>query len=114
MPVQDSALTSDRSGPAARDPAEAGGPLTIDLAAIAPGKCSAVIKADACGCGIEPVAAKLLKAGCRTFFVADLAEARRTRAVARDATIYVLNGILPGTASAFAKDNLRPVINSPA
>jgi alanine racemase len=103
--------------------AEAGGVLTIDLAAIAanwkrlygmtvPVECAAVVKADAYGCGIERVVPALKKIGCRTFFVADLAEARRLRAVARDVAVYVLNGLMPGTASAFAEANVRPVINS--
>jgi alanine racemase len=105
--------------------AEAGGILTVDLAAleanwralgrrVMPSECSAVIKADAYGCGIEPVAARLSKAGCKTFFVADLAEARRARSAAPDAAIYVLNGLLPGTASAFADLHARPVIGSMA
>jgi alanine racemase len=104
--------------------AEAGGILTIDLAAIAanwkqlssmtiPVECAAVVKADAYGCGIEQVIPALTKVGCRTFFVADVAEGRRVRAVAQDAVIYVLNGLMPGTAGAFADANLRPVINSP-
>jgi len=108
------------SGPPAD---EAGGILTVDLSAIEanwrslgrrvmPSECSAVIKADAYGCGIEPVAARLSKAGCRTFFVADLGEARRVRAVAPDTTIYVLNGLLPNTAAAFADLRARPVIGS--
>jgi alanine racemase len=103
--------------------AEAGGILTVDLAAleanwhalgrrVMPSECSAVIKADAYGCGIEPVAARLSKAGCKTFFVADLAEARRARSAAPAAAIYVLNGLLPGTASAFADLHARPVIGS--
>src|SRR5215813_3658961 len=82
---------------------EAGGILTIDLAAIEanwkklsgmtlPVECAAVVKADAYGCGIEPVTARLLKAGCRTFFVADVVEGRRVRAAAPEAVIYVLNG----------------------
>ena len=33
------------------------------------------------------------QAGCRTFFVADLAEGRRLRAVAPNCDIYLLNGI---------------------
>ncbi|HMJ44163.1 MAG TPA: alanine racemase, partial [Pseudolabrys sp.] len=66
------------------------------------------------GCGIEPVAARLSRAGCKTFFVADLAEARRARSAAPDAAIYVLNGLLPGTASAFADLHARPVIGSMA
>ena len=108
------------SGPPA---VEAGGLLTINLSAIAanwdalgrramPSECAAVIKADAYGCGIEPVARTLTHAGCKTFFVADLGEARRVRAVAPDAAIYVLNGLLPDTAAAFADIRARPVIGS--
>jgi alanine racemase len=41
-----------------------------------------VIKADGYGCGIGEVAAALAKSGCQTFFVANLAEGRRARAVA--------------------------------
>jgi alanine racemase len=101
--------------------AEAGGILAIDLDAIAanwrelagraaPARCTAVIKADAYGCGIEPVARALAGAGCSTFFVAHLAEARRARAAAPDAAIYVLNGLLPGTAPAYPEANLRPIL----
>ncbi|HZP69002.1 MAG TPA: alanine racemase [Pseudolabrys sp.] len=103
--------------------ADAGGILTIDLSAIAanweqlgrqamPAECAAVIKADGYGCGIEPVARALRHAGCKTFFVADLSEARRVRAVAPDAALYVLNGLLPGTAPAFAETLAQPVIGS--
>jgi len=110
----------EASGPAEL---ETGGVLTIDLAAIVknwkaiakrvvPADCTAVIKADAYGCGIDMVAAALTKAGCTTFFVAHLAEARQVRAVAPDATIYVLSGLPPGTASTFAEINARPVIGS--
>src|SRR5271166_1947435 len=95
-----------KAGPLGPDPASAGGLLTIDLAAIeanwrtlssrvVPVECAAVVKADAYGCGLEVVAARLAKAGCRTFFVADLGEARRLRAIAQEAVIYVLNGLLP-------------------
>lgn len=106
------------------DPAaEAGGVLTIDLAAIEanwralgrralPAECAAVLKANAYGCGLEQVAAQLVRAGCKTFFVADLEEARRLRALAEEPAIYVLNGLLPGTAAAFAAARVRPVIGS--
>src|SRR5437899_4322706 len=108
--------------PAASDPTEAGGILTIDLAAIeanwkllasmtVPVECAAVVKADAYGCGVELVTRKLAKAGCRTFFVADLMEARCVRAIAPDATIYVLSGMMPGSAQAFCEGLFRPVIN---
>jgi alanine racemase len=113
---------TETSGP---PEAEAGGILTIDLAALvanwrmlaaraAPAKCAAVIKADGYGCGIEQVARALAAAGCDTFFVANLGEARRARAVAPSAVIYILNGLLPGTAPAYAEANLRPVIGSRA
>ena len=108
------------AGPAA---AQAGGILTINLGTIAanwrtlgrqamPTECAAVIKADGYGCGIEQVAAALAKAGCKTFFVADLAEARRARAIAAEPTIYVLNGLLASTAPAYAELRARPVIGS--
>jgi alanine racemase len=131
MSIQDAPLepgkaaATDKAALAARDPATAGGLLTIDLAAIeanwrmlssrtVPIECAAVLKADAYGCGLEAVTARLAKAGCRTFFVADIAEGRRVRALARDAVIYVLNGLAPHTAPGFQDSNLRPVINGPA
>jgi alanine racemase len=58
------------------------------------------------------VARTLLAAGCRTFFVADIHEGRRVRALTPTATIYVLNGVVPGAARGFADAALRPVINS--
>jgi alanine racemase len=75
-------------------------------------ECAAVVKADAYGCGIAPIAGALAKSGCKTFFVSDLAEARSVRAVAPQATIYVLNGFYCDTGPAFADVNARPVINS--
>ena len=123
MTAHDPALQPARIPPAGSAEAEAGGVLTIDLAAVeanwkklssttVPVECAAVVKADGYGCGLEQVTAKLAKAGCRTFFVADVAEGRHARAVTRESTIYVLNGIMPGTAPSFADANLRPVINS--
>ena len=123
MTIHDPDLRPATVSPVAPDPTEAGGILTINLAAIeanwkmlssttVPVECAAVVKADAYGCGLEPVTRKLAQAGCRTFFVADVAEGRCVRAVVPDATIYVLNGLMPGSAQAFARDNLRPVINS--
>ena len=102
---------------------EAGGILTIDLAAIhanyrllagrvVPGECAAVVKGDAYGCGIDQVSAALSRAGCKTFFVANLTEARRVRAQAQEATIYVLNGFSSGSAQSFVDCDARPVISS--
>lgn len=103
--------------------AEAGSTVTLDLGALVANwrllrtraehaECAAVLKANAYGQGLESVAPALLRAGCRTFFVAHLFEGRRLRAVAPDATVYVLNGLPPGTAALFARDGLRPVLNT--
>jgi alanine racemase len=97
--------------------------LTIDIAAIVGNwqtlarqlitvECAAVVKANAYGLGLKPVVAALAKAGCKTFFVADLAEARTVRARARDATIYVLHGFALESADSFIELGARPVINS--
>ncbi|MDR3419810.1 MAG: alanine racemase [Xanthobacteraceae bacterium] len=102
---------------------ETGGTLTIDLDAVEANwralahklltvECGAVVKANAYGLGLEPVTAKLVKAGCKTLFVADLAEARRARTRAREASIYVLNGFTPEAGSAFVELDAQPVINS--
>ncbi|CAN5246789.1 alanine racemase [soil metagenome] len=102
-------------------PAGATGILTIDLDAIVanwrkleshavPADCGAVVKADAYGCGITQVTRALAKAGCRTFFVATLDEARAAREVTPTSAIYVLDGFFPGTGDQYAKIDCRPVI----
>jgi alanine racemase len=117
------ALAADAPVTAGPPAAQAGGILTVDLGSleanwrallrrVTPSECAAVIKADGYGCGIEPVAARLAHAGCKTFFVADLDEARRVRSVASEPAIYVLSGLMPGTAAAFADSRARPVIGS--
>ncbi|MCC6948626.1 MAG: alanine racemase [Bradyrhizobiaceae bacterium] len=106
-------------------PGEAGGQLTVDLGALAanwrelkrraaPARCSAVVKADGYGLGLTPVAMALAKAGCETFFVALLEEARRLRAALPAATIYVLDGLMPGTAPEFRNLRVEPVLGSRA
>src|SRR3569833_2836508 len=103
-------------------PAGATGVLTIDLDALVanwrklektavPAECAGVIKADAYGCGFGPVAAALSAAGCKTFFVATLSEARAARAaLPAEAVLYVLNGFLQNTGEDYAAYNCRPVI----
>jgi alanine racemase len=102
---------------------EAGGLLTIDLDALAANwrflqgrvggaECAAVVKADAYGIGLEPAVRALHGTGCRTFFVAHLSEAIRARETCPEATVYVLNGLLPGTFRAYAGFDLRPVLGS--
>jgi alanine racemase len=125
MPARN-ARTPPAQPPTAGPPEpEAGGLLAIDLSAIvanwrelahrtAPAECAAAVKADAYGCGAEAVVRALNDAGCETFFVAHPGEGRGVRAVAHNAVVYVLNGLAPGTAETYAKDNLRPVIGSAA
>ncbi|HTV29305.1 MAG TPA: alanine racemase, partial [Xanthobacteraceae bacterium] len=97
------ALAEKVSGSIASFAPETGGTLRIDLGAIEANwriltrtlrgaECAAVVKANAYGLGLEQVGTKLAGAGCKTFFVADLTEARRLRARVREAAIYVLNG----------------------
>jgi alanine racemase len=105
-------------GPAAD---EADAVLKINLTAIAfnwatlanrtEADCAAVLECNAYGCGIDPVADALAKSGCRTFFVTNLAEARRVRAAPKS-IIYVFHGLHAGAAALFAKLNAQPVINS--
>jgi alanine racemase len=97
------------------------GILTVDLDAIVanwrklektavPAECASVIKADAYGCGIERVARALAGAGCKTFFVATLDEARAAREALPSAELYVLDGFFQNCGDTFAKLNCRPVI----
>jgi alanine racemase len=111
--------------------ATATGVLTVDLDAIianwrklektaVPAECAGVIKADAYGCGAGPVASALARAGCRTFFVATLDEARAVRAALPSAgsssadspaiALYVLDGFFQTSGDAYAKIDARPVI----
>lgn len=98
--------------------------LTIDLGAIranyrtianriAPADCGAVIKANAYGLGVARVGPALEREGCRTFFVAQLCEARElARWIAPTSSIFVLNGLDPGGEAACAKQGFIPVLNS--
>ena len=102
--------------------AQACGVLKINLTAIVSNwerlskhteaECASVVKGNAYGCGIDPVVSALSKSGCKSFFVTNLPEAKRVRAIAPNETIYVLHGLYSGTAPAFADLNARPVINS--
>src|SRR3954449_2153552 len=91
--------------------ASATGVLTVDLDAIianwrklektaVPAECAGVVKADAYGCGAERVSRALANAGCKTFFVATLDEARVVRAALPAATIYTLDGFFQNTGDA--------------
>ncbi|MGU3494661.1 alanine racemase [Xanthobacteraceae bacterium A53D] len=106
-----------------RNSPEGAAVLTIDLDALAanfrtlsalaaPARCAAVVKADAYGLGMDRAAPALWAAGARTFFVAQLDEGRALRDLLPEAEIYVLGGLMPGLAPAYAERALRPVLNS--
>src|SRR6201994_1377905 len=69
-----------------------------------------VVKADAYGCGAGPVARALAGAGCKTFFVATLGEARDVRAAVPAAALYVLDGFFQNCGDEYARIDARPVI----
>ncbi|HLJ72562.1 MAG TPA: alanine racemase [Roseiarcus sp.] len=115
--------SSSDAGPALT---AAGGVLTIDLSAladnwrrlaerVAPAECAGVIKANAYGTGLEPAARALFAAGCRTFFVAQVAEGVRARAaLGAAARIFVLNGLQARAEPAdYVAHRLAPILGSP-
>lgn len=108
----------------ALDVAGSTGTLRISLSALkrnysklrtipAHGRIGAVVKANAYGLGAEEVSKALHQEGCRDFFVAQFSEAISLRsALASNAQIFVLNGILPGAERLCAEAGIIPVINS--
>jgi alanine racemase len=106
------------SAAAAPPPAE----LHIDLDALAanyrmlcevarPSRVAAVVKANAYGLGVGPVAATLMAAGCDTFFVSSFAEGIELRALQPDARVFVLEGAGGAVAGCVAA-RLVPVLNT--
>jgi alanine racemase len=102
-----------------------GARLTIDIGALvdnwrtmrnlsAPARCSAVVKADAYGLGVEAVATALYNAGCRDFFVATAHEGAVVRRHAPQARIFVMNCLLPGIEDVCRGFELVPVLASMA
>lgn len=108
--------------------------LTINLSALASNwlsfkrsvassvDCGAVVKADAYSLGMSEVVPALLKAGCRTFYVANFAEALRIKALLNEfdqsrfseVSIVVLSGCAPGEEWAFLESRVTPVLVSVA
>src|SRR5271154_3202023 len=104
-------------------PASAPVRLRVDLAALAdnwrdlarraaPGRCAAVIKANAYGTGVSEAAPALWGAGARIFFVAHFSEGIAARRVLpAEAAIYVLNGLESGADPAdYVEYRLAPAI----
>jgi len=105
-------------------PEHAPGRLSIDLGALAdnwrklaaraaPGRCAAVVKANAYGIGLSEAAPALWEAGARVFFVAHFSEGVAARRLLPEATIYVLNGLETDADPAdCARHRLAPVIGA--
>jgi alanine racemase len=87
--------------------------LIADLAGGA--ETAPVVKADAYGLGLGPVATRLWAEGARAFFVSRVGEGVALRAAlgpARTAAIWVFDGCPPDTAPTLAEADLTPVLNS--
>jgi alanine racemase len=76
------------------------------------GAVAAVVKADGYGLGAVPVAKRLLREGCRHFFVAHLAEALVIRPEVPGAMVAALNGLWPGDAPEYVEHSVLPVLGS--
>jgi len=98
------------------------GRLRIDLDALAanyqafqavaaPGQSAAVLKADGYGLGVQPLARRLWREGCRHFFVASAAEGATLRSVLPKARIFVFEGACPETLTPLLEHDLIPVLN---
>ncbi len=104
--------------------AGAGAILTIDLSAVRSnyrllrdrlggGRCAGVVKADGYGLGASRISAALADEGCDTFFVAHLAEGLSLKpGLSPSASVYILNGLPPGSEPGCAQAGLIPVLNS--
>jgi alanine racemase len=101
----------------------AGAVLTIDLAALRKnykilskkaGKaiCSAAVKGDAYGLGLQPVVKALWAEGCRSFYVARPEEGKSLRSILPGATITVLDGLYEGHAGFYRKHELIPALTT--
>jgi alanine racemase len=97
--------------------------ITIDLAALAANyaqlrsraagaEVAAVVKANAYGLGVGPVAARLAREGCRTFFVGTLTEGLELRRLQPAARICVLNELPAGSVAQYLSHQLLPVLNT--
>jgi alanine racemase len=115
------AAPNDAKGTAISDAAT--GRISIDLAQlarnwqslatlVAPARCGAVVKANAYGLGAHRIIPALAQAGCTTFFIATPAEGHQARSLLPQSDIFALDGLLPGSAEAFADDAIMPVLST--
>ncbi len=71
-----------------------------------------VVKADAYGHGLKPIAALLMQSGTDIFGVANLTEAAAIRSVAQGWPILMLGACLPEEVDAAVRDEVMPTISS--
>lgn len=71
-----------------------------------------VVKADAYGHGLKPIAALLMQSGTDIFGVANLTEARAIRSVGRGWPILMLGACLPDEVEAAVREDVMPTISS--
>ena len=99
------------------------GILTVDLDALASNyrtlreaaaasTCGAVVKANAYGLGVGPVAGRLREEGCRHFFVATAQEGIELRGLLPDARIFVFEGVRELSTAGITGADLIPILNS--
>lgn len=104
-------------------PAETTAQLTVRLGSLAgnlreavrraaPASVAPVVKANAYGMGLAPVAHALANAGADTFFVARMEEGIAVRELLPRERVFVLDGIAGGAAPALLAHALTPVLNS--
>lgn len=104
-------------------PSETTAQLTVRLGSLAanfreslrraaPAAIAPVVKANAYGMGLAPVAHALVNAGADTFFVARMEEGIALRELLPRQRIFVLDGIAAGAAPALLSHALTPVLNS--
>ncbi|MEE8438772.1 MAG: alanine racemase [Micropepsaceae bacterium] len=100
-----------------------GARLSVDLAALganygevvrrsSPAAVAPVVKADAYGLGMAPIAQKLAVMGAESFFVARMEEGIALRPIVPNTRIFVFHGLTPGTASSYVAHGLIPVLNT--
>ena len=75
-------------------------------------KIMTVVKADAYGHGLKPIAAVLMQSGTDVFGVANLAEAQSIRSVGPGWPILMLGAALPSEVEAAVRDLVMPTISS--
>src|SRR3954451_18227343 len=71
-----------------------------------------VVKADAYGHGLKPIAALLMQSGTDVFGVANLTEAQVIRSVGKGWPILMLGACLPSEVYAAVRDDVMPSISN--